>query len=59
MVNSILLNLISNAIKFSKRGGSIEVSVSRKGKSAEVKVHDNGVGMTNEIIFSLFQIEMS
>ena len=59
MVNSILLNLITNAIKFSKRGGSIDVSISQRGKSAEVTIRDNGVGMSDEIIFNLFQIEIS
>lgn len=59
MVNSIFLNLITNAIKFTQRGGKIELSVSLRGKSVEVTVRDHGVGMTDETIFNLFQIEMS
>lgn len=59
MVNSILLNLLTNAIKYTRRGGKIELSISERKNSAEVTIRDHGVGMTDETIFNLFQIEMS
>jgi signal transduction histidine kinase len=58
MVNSILLNLITNAIKFTRRSGKIELSVQRNEKFAEVSVQDHGIGMSDETIFNLFKIEM-
>ena len=59
MVNSIFLNLITNAIKFTRRGGKIEINVCRKEKFAEISVHDHGIGMSDGTIFNLFKIGMS
>lgn len=59
MVNSILLNLITNAIKFSRRGGKIEINVQRSEKFAEVSIHDHGIGMSDEAIFNLFNVEIA
>lgn len=59
MVNSVLLNLITNAIKFTRRGGKIEINVQHNAKFAEVSVHDHGIGMSDDTIFNLFKVEMS
>jgi len=58
MVRTVILNLITNAIKFSLSGGSVGVSASNKGKMVQVTVTDTGIGMTeNQLkkIFSLIQ----
>lgn len=39
-------NLVSNAVKFSRDGGTLRVSVKEQGGKAVVAVEDNGVGMT-------------
>ncbi|WEK02814.1 MAG: PAS domain-containing sensor histidine kinase [Candidatus Devosia phytovorans] len=44
----ILINLMSNAIKFSHRGGQVTVSVKRQGQSLNISVADQGVGMPPE-----------
>jgi signal transduction histidine kinase len=57
-LQSIFNNLITNAIKFSSVNKTITVSVSIKDKFAEVKVEDNGIGITPEDITKLFRIDV-
>jgi two-component system, cell cycle sensor histidine kinase DivJ len=44
----ILLNLVSNAIKFTERGGTVTVSAAVEGSRLVVRVADNGVGISAE-----------
>lgn len=44
----ILLNLMSNAIKFSHRDGSVLVAVKRQGQNLNISVSDRGIGMAPE-----------
>ena len=41
----IVLNLVSNAIKFTERGGTVTVSASVEGSRLMLRVTDNGVGI--------------
>ncbi len=56
MLRIILRNLITNAIKFSYRGGQIELRAVADGGQVEVAVSDNGMGMTEETIQKLFNL---
>ncbi len=47
-------NVLSNAIKYSPIGGSIEVSVERNGGSAVVRIKDQGPGLSSEDVARLF-----
>ena len=45
-----LLNLVLNAIQASPRGSTVSLTVTRECESARVTVHDDGVGMTPEVL---------
>ncbi|MFP4470332.1 MAG: response regulator [Bacteroidales bacterium] len=55
MLNTILRNLFSNAIKFSHRNGNVYVSINRTGKFAEVIIRDEGIGIKEENLQKIFK----
>lgn len=59
MINTVLRNLITNAIKFSNPGGKIVISAKQKNNEAVVSIHDSGIGIKKEAIEKLFRIEES
>ncbi len=51
----VIQNLVSNAVKFSRPNGLIEVETWKEGKEAYVKVKDNGVGIKEEDLPRVFR----
>jgi len=50
----LLINIIKNAILYSKKGGWILIGVSNKKNEVEISVKDNGIGMSAEEIPNIF-----
>jgi len=57
MLQTIFRNLISNAIKFSRVGGSILTSIYKSGDKVCVAIKDQGVGIPEEKLNQLFHID--
>lgn len=54
MVNTILRNLISNALKFTNKGGSITIYSEQTNSELTISVSDDGVGVSPELLPHLF-----
>jgi len=58
MINTVMRNLINNAVKFTDKGGSVEVSANELDGFIEVHVKDKGVGISPENLQKLFHIDV-
>jgi signal transduction histidine kinase len=54
-LRQIVWNLVSNAVKFTPRGGTIRVDVRGSAKQAEIAVIDSGVGIGREFLPHVFE----
>ncbi|OOV87738.1 PAS domain-containing hybrid sensor histidine kinase/response regulator [Oceanospirillum linum] len=54
-VKQILLNLVSNAIKYNHDDGTVELSMDQTGTEFRVHVSDTGYGLSQEQLGQLFQ----
>lgn len=57
MIGSVLQNLVTNAIKFTEKGGEVRVSAFIESENLNIEVADTGVGMTDEQIQKLFRLD--
>jgi PAS domain S-box-containing protein len=56
MLNTVLRNLLFNALKFSNHGGNVIVSAQQDADKVTVAVKDDGVGMDEQTLASLFAL---
>jgi len=54
MLKTVVRNFMSNAIKFSPEGSSIEIIMQKEGDFAKVSVRDHGVGIAADRIGTIF-----
>ncbi len=55
MTTFIIRNIVSNAIKFTKEGGSIKISTMRNKRNAFIIIKDDGVGISKDNLAKLFK----
>jgi len=54
-LQQVVWNLVANAVKFTPRGGRIDVELRRVGDYAELIVRDNGEGISPKLLPHVFQ----
>jgi len=58
-IDTVIRNLLSNALKFTPENGKVEISAQEEKNSIEISISDTGVGIKPENIEKLFQIDVS
>jgi ligand-binding sensor domain-containing protein/signal transduction histidine kinase len=58
MINTVIRNLVNNAVKFTSPGGLVKVEVKQDNNIIQVFVIDNGTGISEENMQKLFKIDV-
>ncbi len=53
-LQQVVWNLVSNAVKFTPKGGRVEVRLEREGDTSRITVKDTGIGMSAELLPFVF-----
>lgn len=54
LVNSVINNLVTNAIKFSPEGARLDFKVTKEDESVVLKIRDYGIGMPESLVQDVF-----
>ena len=57
MITTVIRNLMSNAIKYTPKGGEIKLYTNKQNDEVEVTIEDNGIGIRKEDVGKLFRID--
>ena len=55
-LEQVVVNLLTNAAKYTEAGGSIWLSVQQEGNEAVLRVRDSGVGISRELLPHVFDL---
>ena len=55
LVYRAIFNLVENAVKYNRPGGSVSAAVSRRGEEAMIEIKDTGCGIPEDFRESVFQ----
>ena len=59
MIETVIRNLVSNAIKFTPKGGTITITTVKAGDTVRLVVEDTGVGIAPDRLEQIFKLESS
>ena len=59
MIKTIFRNLISNAIKYTYKGGRVTIDIQQNNDFLEISVTDTGIGIDDDKIDRLFSVTRS
>ncbi len=59
MMSLVIRNIVSNAVKYSFRNGTVTIETETFPERISVKISDNGIGMTNSQVEKLFRLDYS
>lgn len=54
-LQQIIWNLLNNAVKFTPKGGRVQIFLERKNSQVEIIISDSGIGVTPEFLPYLFE----
>ncbi len=57
MIETVVRNLLNNAIKFTERNGHVDLYCAKDGEKVIISIKDNGVGIQKEVAENLFKID--
>jgi signal transduction histidine kinase len=57
MIETVIRNLVNNAIKFTPENGRIEISAFKQDNNIKISIKDTGVGLTEDELQNLFKID--
>jgi signal transduction histidine kinase/ligand-binding sensor domain-containing protein len=57
MINSVIRNLVTNAVKFTEKNKKVEIQVKPGEKEVEVSIVDEGIGISSDQLQKLFRID--
>ena len=55
-LEQVIVNLLTNAAKYTDEGGRIELTVQQEGESAVLRVRDTGIGIAAELLPHIFEL---
>lgn len=55
MIDKVIFNVLSNAFKFTNDHGLVHVTISKNNDDAIIKIEDDGIGMTKDVIEHAFE----
>jgi PAS domain S-box-containing protein len=55
-LNQIIINLLQNAVKYTQKEGNIVVTLSADGKTIDLRIRDNGIGMAADFVPQVFDL---